>query len=151
MTLDKQLYGGDRHDVVTIAGTPPGAGNNFSYLVPANSVMQVIAVTCRLTTSAVVADRWVGTLAGQGALLTQHNWAPAVQTASSACIYSFSIGVAPMDMRPGMPNQKCALPCCLTLRDDPVNPDALWIVVNNKDAGDVIDAIVLRYYQWKLL
>jgi len=88
----------DTADFRTYAGTNPGAGNNYSIGLPQNAFHQILQVQCLLTTDANAANRVV--VCGGGASGTNRFLAvaPAVQTASTAVLYSFQQGVAPLDM-----------------------------------------------------
>jgi len=85
-----------RRSRIVQAVTSPAAGADWSQSVPASHLWGLFAVTATLTTSAVVANRQVRLVLGDGTNTYASLTAPAVQAAYLAHVYSWLLGVTPI-------------------------------------------------------
>ena len=137
----------ERHQLRTIEVTPPAAGNFLTYVIPDNSVFQVVGVRFRLTTSDVAGERWpsITILDNLGMWPIQASVTSWSQRASLAWVYWFSCGIAPVNATADDYAMYSPLACGLQLRSQ----ERVWISWSNMDALDAIDQIYLRVYGWK--
>lgn len=141
----------ERYDLVTVTGVAPGAGNPFTWNVPDNRVLHIIAVYFRLVTSVVVADRWpfVQILTG-GVADIGHVPVMAPQPASLALSYYMTSGIVPVDMHaagvvPAVPICISSLGCYTEIKSG----EQLRIGMFNIDAGDSLTHVRFRYREWE--
>jgi len=147
MVLTANAFATDRHNLIIQNLPDPAAANALLYPVPDNQVMQIVGIRLQLVTSAVVADRrvFVELVDDLGANPIQTSTACIVQAANLTYTYNFTCGVAPVDATADSLRVYAPLACGLQLFD----ADQLTISATNLAAGDQIQNVRLRYYEWK--
>ena len=138
----------ERHTLETVVIANPAAGDPVVYIVPDNSVIQVVGLYFTFQTSVVVADRRIGVYVYQGAPagIVQGSVASVVQADTLTYQYDYSCGVAPLDATADASPIVCVpLACGLQLQAG----EQLHIYAFNMDAADTFYSINMRFYGWK--
>lgn len=131
-------------DLVTVIGVDPGAGNDFSYPVPANSRIEAIYIGFIFSTDANAANRYT-IISGATPTLNQQMGASAI--AQTAGLTWGQGHVAGLPQEVDLSAQNITLtPMSPNLILEP--GDALEANILNIQAGDAIASIIIRYKQW---
>ena len=146
MALTSNRFQTERYDIQSLALGAPGAGLERMWAVPANRVLQLVAVSCALTTAVAVADRslFVGMeTAGTRCAISGSG---RVQVASAGPVgYHFATGVAFADLTAaGVDSVFAPLMEDMFVRTG----NSIVISVTNIQGADVLDSIVIRYKEW---
>lgn len=136
---------GDRHDIVSVAPGDPGVGSLLTWNVPADAVVQIVAVKVHLTTSSFVSNRLVEIYVSDGGVFIPATPAAIVQPAGKAWTYFFTIGIAPLDYTTETSEVYQPFGCCYQLETG----SSLIINVNNIDGIDQLAAAAIRYFLWE--
>lgn len=150
MAIKKTGFMGDRHDLQTARPASPSPGNPLTWTPPANSAVQVVAVSIGLLTSATAGDRlmWVYSQNGTG-IMPPYSPAGIIQDVTAVTWhYHFSVGIGPLDFDPGATGSKLVfapLACCYQLKGG----ESLIVNAFGLDVLDRMVTPVIRYFDWK--
>lgn len=136
---------GDRHDIVNVEPDDPAPGAILTWNVPANAVIQVVALSFLLTTSEDVVDRHVEVYVSDGGVSIPCTPAMVVQPEDTAWHYFFTIGIAPLDLSAGFSHVYQPLGCCYQIETGA----SLVVNVINIRIADEITVVEIRYFLWE--
>jgi len=130
--------------IQSLAIANPGAGVQISTACPVNARIMLLSMTLLYTSSANVADRYIGIGINDAIAIITAQLSTVAHTAGNAYTYYFNFGqVATLDLTAfniitsGMPQNAYMEP-----------GDSLLSTVVNMDAGDTITSIRVRFAQW---
>lgn len=136
---------GERHDLLSVEPTNPGANTPLTWSPATNRIVQVVSASFWLTTDSNVGDRLAQCFLQNNDGKDGHfSFASVVQPADNAWMYRFTVGVAPIDMS-AINIVQAPLGCCYQLQED----EFFYIEVTNMKTGDILTDIVLRYFLWE--
>ena len=149
MVLAPTPFMNRRHDLLTVWLPAPGAGVGMNWVIPANTVVQVVGVFTTLTTGVAAGNRIVYCYEEEpiGLLSALYRYAHFVQAPGLTWDYTFGVGLAPLDYTP-LPNlrQQAPLACSYQLKTG----DSFNIDVLNMGPLDTFAAgALIRYFEWK--